>query len=202
MSIERHAPVVWLTGLSGSGKTTLAEAVADQLDLRGLAVEVLDGDVLRAIMPTGFSREDREAHARRAAFLASRLAYHGITTIVAMVSPYRSSRAHARSLVKNFVEVYVSTPLEVCEHRDDKGLYARARAGLLRQFTGIDDPYEPPEAPDLEVDTSNLTVAGAANKVLDALFPAPPNEGYGRENSQDAASPPPCSLEAPDAALR
>ncbi len=202
MSIEQRAPVVWLTGLSGSGKTTLAEAVAVQLDRRGLAVEVLDGDVLRAIMPTGFSREDREAHARRAAFLASRLAYHGITTIVAMVSPYRTSRAHARSLIKKFVEVYVSTPLEVCERRDDKGLYARARAGLLRQFTGIDDPYEPPQAPDLEVDTSNLTVAGAADKVLDALFPAPSNDGDRRENSQDAEADPTWSLEAPDAAHR
>jgi adenylylsulfate kinase len=172
MSIERHAHVVWLTGLSGSGKTTLAAAVAERLGWRGLAVEVLDGDILRATMPTGFSRGDREAHARRVAFLASRLAHHGITTIVALISPYRSSRAYARSLSKRFVEVYVSTPLEVCERRDKKGLYARARAGQLRQFTGIDDPYEPPEAPDLELDTSRLTVESAANEVLDVLFPA------------------------------
>jgi len=135
-------------------------------------VEVLDGDILRAAMPTGFSREDREAHARRVAFLASRLAYHGITTIVALISPYRASRAYARSLCERFVEVYVSTPLEVCERRDDKGLYARARAGKLRQFTGIDDPYEPPEAPDVELDTSSLTVERAASDVLDVLFPA------------------------------
>jgi adenylylsulfate kinase len=172
MSIERHAHVVWLTGLSGSGKTTLAAAVAERLGRRGLAVEVLDGDVLRATMPTGFSRGDREAHARRVAFLASRLAYHGITAIVALISPYRASRAYARSLSKRFVEVYVSTPLEVCERRDSKGLYARARAGQLRQFTGIDDPYEPPEAPDLELDTSRLPVDRAANEVLDVLFPA------------------------------
>jgi adenylylsulfate kinase len=171
MSIERHAHVVWLTGLSGSGKTTVAVAVAEVLERRGLLVEVLDGDALRTAMPTGFSREDREAHARRVAFLASRLAFHGITTIVALVSPYRASRAYARSLCKKFIEVYVSTPLDVCERRDTKGLYARARAGQLPQFTGIDDPYERPEAPDLAFDTSNLTVDAAANAVLDLLFP-------------------------------
>jgi adenylylsulfate kinase len=172
MSIQLPAQVVWLTGLSGSGKTTLAQAVAGRLDREGLPVEVLDGDVLRAMMPTGFSREEREAHARRVAFLASRLSHHGITTIVALVSPYRSSRAYARSVCEKFVEVYVSTPLEVCERRDPKGLYVRARAGLLAQFTGIDDPYEEPEAPDLEVDTSHLTVDSAAAKILDAALEA------------------------------
>jgi adenylylsulfate kinase len=169
VSTPLPAKVVWLTGLSGSGKTTLAEAVAERLDKIGLSVEVLDGDVLRALMPTGFSREEREAHARRVAFLASRLAHHGITTIVALVSPYRASRAYARSLCERFVEVYVSTPLDVCERRDPKGLYLRARAGLLKQFTGIDDPYEEPEAPDLELDTSVLTVDSATTKVLDAM---------------------------------
>lgn len=172
MSIQVPAKVVWLTGLSGSGKTTLAEAVARRLDGVGLPVEVLDGDVLRAMMPTGFSREEREAHAQRVAFLASRLSHHGITTIVALVSPYRSSRAYARSVCESFVEVYVSTPLEVCERRDPKGLYVRARAGLLTQFTGIDDPYEEPEAPDLELDTSDLTVDSAAAEILDAVLEA------------------------------
>ncbi len=133
-------------------------------------MEVLDGDTLRAVMPSGFSREEREAHARRVAFLASRLAHHGITTVVALISPYRASRAYARSLCKRFLEVYVSTPLDVCERRDPKGLYARARAGLLKQFTGIDDPYEAPEAPDLELDTSDLTVDSAASRVLDVAF--------------------------------
>jgi adenylyl-sulfate kinase len=172
LRLGKHPPaqVVWFTGLSGSGKTTLANAVAERLADRGLSVEVLDGDILRAITPTGFSREEREAHARRAAFLASRLAHHGITTVVALVSPYRASRAYARSLCKRFVEVYVSTPLGVCERRDPKGLYARARAGRLQRFTGIDDPYEAPEAPDLELDTSDLTVDDAACKILDVLF--------------------------------
>jgi adenylylsulfate kinase len=171
MGDERHANVVWLTGLSGSGKTTIATAVAERLERRRLAVEVLDGDLLRAIMPTGFSRGDREAHARRVAFLASRLAYHGVTTIVALVSPYRASRAFARDICKRFIEVYVSTPLEVCERRDTKGLYRRARAGHLRQLTGIDDPYEAPEAPDLDLDASNMTVDSAANTILTLLFP-------------------------------
>jgi adenylylsulfate kinase len=170
-SPDQPAKVVWLTGLSGSGKTTLAEAVAGRLAERGVSVEVLDGDVLRALMPTGFSRGEREAHARRVAFLASRFAHHGITTIVALVSPYRASRAFARRLCERFVEVHISTPLHVCERRDPKGLYVRARAGLLQQFTGIDDPYEAPEAPDLELDTSDIAVDTAANKLLDVVFP-------------------------------
>src|SRR5580658_6050151 len=169
MSTQRLAEVIWLTGLSGSGKTTLAMAVAGRLERHGQSVEVLDGDTLRTFMPAGFSREEQEAHARRVAFLASRLAHHGITTIVALVSPYRASRAYARSLCERFVEVYVSTPLDVCERRDPKGLYLRARAGLLKQFTGIDDPYEEPEAPDLELDTSDLTIDSATTKVLDAM---------------------------------
>lgn len=170
MSADRAAKVVWLTGLSGSGKTTLAEALAERLDRHGLPVEVLDGDVLRAFMPTGFSREERDAHARRVAFLASRLAHHGVTTVVALVSPYRASRAYARSLCPRFVEVYVSTPLDVCEKRDPKGLYARARAGILKQFTGIDDPYEVPEEPDLDLDTSGLSIDGAASQVLELVL--------------------------------
>jgi|SRR5580658_763902 adenylylsulfate kinase len=170
MSTQRLAEVIWLTGLSGSGKTTLAMAVAGRLERHGQSVEVLDGDTLRTFMPAGFSREEREAHARRVAFLASRLAHHGITTIVAMISPYRSSRAYARSLCERFLEVYVSTPLDVCERRDPKGLYARARAGLLMDFTGIDDPYEAPDGPDLRLDTSDLTVDIAVSRVLDVAF--------------------------------
>jgi adenylyl-sulfate kinase len=169
MSIPQPAHVVWLTGLCGSGKTTIAEALAARLEGLDRPVEVLDGDRLRAAMPAGFSREEREVHARRVAFLASRLSHHGITTIVALVSPYRTSRAYARSLCERFAEVYLSTPLEVCERRDPKGLYARARAGLLPQFTGIDDPYEAPEAPDLKLDTSVLTVERAVHEILDVV---------------------------------
>jgi bifunctional enzyme CysN/CysC len=166
---DRGASVVWLTGLSGAGKTTLAEAVAAKLEALGRPVELLDGDALRASMPTGFSREDRDAHVRRVAFLASRLEHHGVTVVVALISPYRASRAHARSICKRFVEVHVATPLDVCEARDTKGLYARARAGHLKLFTGIDDPYEPPESPELTLDTSHVTLESGANAILEKL---------------------------------
>jgi adenylylsulfate kinase len=166
----KPAKVIWLTGLSGSGKTTLAEAVAKKLTRRSMPVEVLDGDVLRGFMPTGFSREEREAHARRVAFLASRLAHHGITVVVALVSPYRSSRAYARGLCPEFVEVHVSTSLEVCEKRDVKGLYKRARAGLLQEFTGVSDPYEAPEAPELTIDSSTEPVDVLADAVIEAAL--------------------------------
>jgi adenylylsulfate kinase len=169
LGIQPGASVVWLTGLSGAGKTTVAFAVARRLETLGRAVEVLDGDALRLVMPTGFSREEREGHIRRVAFFASRLEYHGVTAIVALVSPYRASRAHARDICKRFIEVYVSTPLHVCEERDAKGLYARARAGLITQFTGIDDPYEAPETPDLDLDTSRCTVEEATRAILDKL---------------------------------
>jgi bifunctional enzyme CysN/CysC len=161
--------VIWLTGLSGSGKSTLAAALGERLEASGRAVEVLDGDALRAAMPTGFSREDREAHVKRVAYFASRLAHHGVTVVAALISPYRASRAHARSVCPSFVEVYVSTPLAVCEARDVKGLYARARAGLLKGFTGIDDPYESPDAAELEVDTSRRTIDDATADILAAL---------------------------------
>jgi bifunctional enzyme CysN/CysC len=161
--------VVWLTGLSGAGKTTVARAVVAKLEAQGRRVEFLDGDELRFAMPTGFSREERDAHVRRVAFLASRLEHHGVTVVVALISPYRSSRGHARSICRRFSEVYVSTSLEVCERRDVKGLYARARAGLLTQFTGVDDPYEVPEAPEIDLDTSHSTVEEAADAVLRQL---------------------------------
>jgi adenylyl-sulfate kinase len=161
------AKVIWLTGLSGSGKTTIATAIAKELSTRAIPVEVLDGDALRNFMPTGFSREEREAHAKRVAFMANRLAQHGVTAIVALISPYRSSRAYARDLCgESFVEVHVSTSLEVCEGRDVKGLYKKARAGLIHEFTGIDDPYEAPESPELKIDSSTESVDTLTNAVI------------------------------------
>ena len=161
-----RASVLWLTGLSGAGKSTIAFGVAAELEGRGRPVEVLDGDALRAVMPTGFSRAEREDHVRRVGWFASRLERHGVTVIVALISPYRASREDARALCRRFVEIYVSTPLDVCEQRDPKGLYARARRGELRGFTGIDDPYEAPVAPALELDASRCTVAEAVGRVV------------------------------------
>ncbi len=162
--------VVWLTGLSGSGKSTIAEALRARLEATGAAVEVLDGDVIRQMFPgTGFTHDDRDAHNRRVGHMASRLEAHGVTVIVSLVSPYRASRAFARTLCREFVEVHVATPLAVCEARDTKGLYAKVRAGQLVHFTGIDDPYEPPDHAEIVVDASVEPAESAAGRILTYL---------------------------------
>ena len=164
------APVLWFTGLSGSGKSTIAERVHQQLRQRGTDVEYIDGDALREVFPkTGFTREEREEHLRRTGYMASRLAAHGVTVIASFVSPYRESREFIRRLCPGFVEIYVATPLEECERRDVKGLYARARRGDIRNFTGIDDPYEAPEHPELTLDTRALSVDQCVGRVLERL---------------------------------
>jgi len=162
--------VVWLTGLSGAGKSTIAERVCAELRGRGLRVEHLDGDGVREVFPTGFTREERHEHNRRMAFLASRLEHHGVTVVASFVSPYRESRGYARSIARRFIEVHVATPLEECERRDVKGIYARARRGELRQFTGIDDPYEPPVNPEITVDTTIVSVEEASRRILEWLL--------------------------------
>lgn len=159
--------VVWFTGLSGSGKSTLAAAVQEALRVRGLPVERLDGDTVRDIFPnTGFTRDERDSHVRRVGYLASRLERHGVFVVAAFISPHAPARAFARELCENFIEVWVSTPLDVCEARDPKGLYARARRGEIRNFTGIDDPYEPPTNATLTIDTSVVPLAEATRQVL------------------------------------
>jgi len=166
------AAVVWFTGLPGSGKTTLARAVQDRLVRLGAATERLDGDEIRTIFPeTGFSRDARDAHIRRVGHLASRLEAHGVTSLVALVSPYRESRDFVRRLCKRFVEVHVSTPLEECERRDPKGLYRKARAGQVGVLTGVADVYEPPESPELTIDTTALAAEAAADRVMAQLLP-------------------------------
>ncbi len=161
------APVLWFTGLSGSGKSTIATKVHEELERQGRDVEYMDGDALREVFPnTGFSREEREEHLRRTGYMASRLAAHGVTVVASFVSPYRESRDFIRKLCRDFVEIYVATPLDECERRDVKGLYARARRGEIRNFTGIDDPYEPPEHPELTLDTRALSVDECVAKVL------------------------------------
>jgi adenylylsulfate kinase len=164
------APVLWFTGLSGSGKSTIASGVQQELKRRGFEVEYIDGDTLREVFPhTGFTRPEREEHLRRTGYMASRLAAHGVTVVASLVSPYRESRDFIRELCREFVEIYVSTPLEECERRDVKGLYARARRGEIRSFTGIDDPYEPPEHPELTLDTCVLSLDQCIAKVLARL---------------------------------
>ena len=162
--------VIWLTGLSASGKSAVADWVADELRRQGYPAERLDGDALRRIFPeTGFTREARDAQVRRAGYLAARLEANGVFVVASFISPYRESRRFVRELCRSFVEVYISTPLEVCEQRDPKGLYRRARAGEITNFTGVSDPYEAPESPDLTIDTSRLAPEEAGRRVLTEL---------------------------------
>jgi adenylylsulfate kinase len=162
--------VVWCTGLSGAGKSTIARAVCDRLLAAGARVEYLDGDSIRSVFPqTGFSRPERDAHVKRLGFLASRLEHHGVFVVCALISPYAEAREYVRSLCRRFVEVYVSTPLDECERRDVKGLYRRARRGEIANFTGLDEAYEPPAAPELRIDTRETSVEEAADLIMTTL---------------------------------
>lgn len=162
--------VVWLTGLSGSGKSTIGRALAARVSGPGARVEYLDGDTIREVFPnTGFTRAERDAHVRRVGYLASRLEHHGVFVVCALISPYGASRDEVRRLCRRFIEVHVATPLDECERRDAKGLYARARRGELSQFTGIDDPYEPPTAPEVTIDTRTAGIDEAMDRILAAI---------------------------------
>ena len=167
---ERGA-VIWFTGLSGSGKTTIAQVVEEKLLDAGVPVEILDGDVVRENLSKGlgFSEEDRNTNIRRIAFVAHLLQRNGVFVITAAISPYRAIRDEARAMIKDFIEIYADAPLEVCEDRDPKGLYKKARAGEIKGFTGIDDPYEAPENAEVVCDTENETVEQSAQKVIDKL---------------------------------
>lgn len=157
--------VLWFTGLSGAGKTTIAMALEERLRAAGKLVERLDGDVVRQSLSRdlGFSKEDRDKNIERVTFVAKLLARNGVITLVSFISPYRKHREHARSEIDNFVEVHVHCPIDVCEQRDVKGLYKKARAGELANFTGIDDPYEEPESPELVIRTHELSVEEAVD---------------------------------------
>ena len=166
---------LWLTGLSGAGKTTIADAVAQQLRAAGREVEVLDGDELRRGLSAGlgFSREDRDTHVRRVGFVAELLARHGVVALVPVIAPYAATRDEVRTQHDihgtGYLEVHVATPLAECARRDVKGLYAKAAAGEITAMTGVDDPYEEPDKPDLRLDTTGIDVASAARRVLDLL---------------------------------
>lgn len=163
--------VVLFTGLCASGKSTIAAQVYNHLNDRGCPVELLDGDKMRQHLNKnlGFTREDRIENVRRIAYVANMLANHGIVSLMAVIAPYRSLRAEVRRMSRSYLEVFVNAPLELCESRDPKGLYARARAGLLADFTGIDDVYEAPDAPDVECMTDREDVCTCADKVMQKL---------------------------------
>ncbi len=172
-SIGQRGATVWFTGLPASGKSTVAAAVEAELVRNGRAAYRLDGDNLRhgVCGDLGFTAEDRDRNVRRTAEVARLFADAGTVALVSVVSPYAEARSFARDLHERdglrFIEVYVNTPIEVCEQRDPKGLYARAKEGKLKGFTGVDDPYEPPLQPDIEL--RELDLAVAVERVLDAL---------------------------------
>jgi len=164
----QHGFTVWFTGLSGAGKSTLSALLEKELQRRGRRVEVLDGDVVRTNLSRGlgFSREDRDTNVRRIAFVCHLLTRNGVAVISAAISPYRATREEARELIGDFVEVYVRCPIPELVRRDVKGLYAKALRGEIAHFTGISDPYEEPEHPDVVVDSGAETVDRSLERIL------------------------------------
>jgi adenylylsulfate kinase len=162
---------LWFTGLSGAGKSTIANIVVDDLRARGCKVELLDGDEVREHLSKGlgFSKEDRDINIRRIGWVAKVLARNGVVAVTAAISPYRALRDEMRDQIHNFVEVHVATTLEECEARDVKGLYAKARAGEIPEFTGISDPYEPPLDPEIALVTAGKTPEASAAELVSYL---------------------------------
>ncbi|MGK7900953.1 MAG: adenylyl-sulfate kinase [Hormoscilla sp.] len=169
--MQQRGVTLWFTGLSGAGKTTISSAVAEALREKGYSLEILDGDIVRQNLTKGlgFSKEDRDENIRRIGFVAHLLTRNGVIVLVSAISPYREIRQEVREKVKDFVEVYVNAPLAVCEGRDVKGLYKRARSGEIKAFTGISDPYEPPVNPEIECRTDKEELSESVAKVLQKL---------------------------------
>src|SRR6266581_512640 len=162
---------IWFTGLSGSGKSTLSEIIEERLKARGRNVEALDGDVVRTHLSKGlgFSREDRDTNIKRIGFVCGLLTRNGVISISAAIAPYREARDWARKEIGNFVEVYVKCPIKVCRQRDVKGLYRLVDAGKIKNFTGVDDPYEEPEHPELVVETDKETIEESVTRIFAKL---------------------------------
>ncbi|MEH2128222.1 adenylyl-sulfate kinase [Nostoc sp.] len=178
--MNHQGTILWLTGLSGAGKTTIANGVAQELQKRGCLVELLDGDLIRTHLSQGlgFSKQDRDTNVRRIGFVANLLSRNGVVAIVAAISPYREIRDELRQTTTNFVEVYIQAPLAVCESRDVKGLYAKAKTGQVKHFTGISDPYEEPLNPDVICFTDQFTIEQCVYQVVTYLD----YQGYIRHN--------------------
>ncbi|MEO0988421.1 MAG: adenylyl-sulfate kinase, partial [Cyanobacteria bacterium J06639_14] len=162
---------VWLTGLSGAGKSTITDALEKELRSLDCKLEVLDGDIVRTNLTKGlgFSKEDRDENIRRIGFVSHLLTRNGVIVLVSAISPYRAIREEVHQRIGDMIEVYVSAPLEVCEERDVKGLYKRARSGEIKNFTGIDDPYEPPLNPAVNCQTHLETLDESVGKVMAKL---------------------------------
>jgi adenylylsulfate kinase len=171
MSSHKSGVTVWLTGLSGAGKSTITGALEKKLKAIGNKVEILDGDIVRLNLSKGltFSKEDRDENIRRIGFVSHLLTRNGVIVIVSAISPYQEIREEVKKRIGDFVEVYVNSPLAVCEERDVKGLYKKARNGEIKNFTGIDDPYEAPLNPDVECRTDQENVEESTEKILDKL---------------------------------
>lgn len=173
--LNQHSVMIWFTGLSGSGKSTLAIALERELQKRGLLCRILDGDNIRSGINRnlGFSNEDRVENIRRIAEIGKLFIDTGIITIAAFISPNRETREMASDIIgkENFLEIFVDTPMEECERRDVKGLYAKARKGEIKDFTGISAPYETPEKPDITIDTSKLSIEESVNRLLELILP-------------------------------
>jgi adenylylsulfate kinase len=186
---------LWLTGLSASGKTTIARLMENSLLARGLKVQVLDGDVIRTNLSEGlgFTRTDREINLLRIAFVAGLLVRHGIVVVVSAITPYQSVREEVRRKIGAFIEVYLNCPLEICIQRDPKGLYRKALAGQIQNFTGIDDPYETPERPEIELKTHEESPERCLDQILTILealkkIPSRP-EGFSAGKTRELEKP-------------
>lgn len=162
---------LWFTGLSGAGKSTLSRKVYYELRRRGLAAELLDGDLIRNNFgqELGFSKKDRDINVRRIGFVSHLLNKHGVISVVAAIAPYQDARQANRKLIEDYVEAFVNCPLEVTEKRDPKGLYAKARTGEIPHFTGVSDPYEAPELPEIEIRTDRDSVEGCYCQIIRSL---------------------------------
>ena len=169
--MQHRGVTIWFTGLSGSGKTTISQALEAKLRAAGVKLEVLDGDIVRTNLTKGlgFSKEDRDENVRRIGFVSHLLTRNGVIVLVSAISPYRDVRDQVRQRVGDFIEVYANASVEVCESRDVKGLYKKARSGEIKNFTGISDPYEEPLTPEVNCETENETLDESVNKVMAKL---------------------------------